>query len=364
MSSARYGNARNANGENRVAEPLQSRECVRSERYAREALPQTGLGSARFDFMMNGVTRYAADLKIRSAFVLMMAALSFAGEAHAQQRIVAQYSRVLLPFHASVRNAEGVWSVNWWIRNDGDRAADVFPVALGGGLPLPPEFRDFVSIVRYPAVRPRSTLKSFASDALPSPFIPAFVPVKTNTVGAFIYVEDISKSNIAVAGTVGWRPSGLEPPPPTSLRAVPAAAFLSGRHSIVAVPGVQRARYDLRIYALHETVSSTRVTIRVYDTQAASISGDDQLVHSQVGNLELPVASLPSCFQPCDVPTTDLAPASLQIINLFGVSGDTRFGPQTFRIEIEPESADVRWWAVASTMDQATRHINLYQPSF
>jgi hypothetical protein len=302
---------------------------------------------------------------MRSAVFLMIAYLSSAGAGNAQRRDAAGYSRVLLPFHASVGSAAGYWDVSWWIRNDGDRAVDVFPVAFGGGLPPPPEFRDFVFIARYPAARAHSTLKSFASDALPAPFIPGFIPVKTNTVGAFVYVEDSGRSSVAVAGTLGWRSPGLEPPPLTSLRAVPADAFLSGRHSIVAVPSIRGARYDLRIYALPETVSTTRVTIRVYDTQAATVSGEDQLVHSQDGNLELAVASLPPCFDPCDVPTTDLAPASLQVINLFEVPGDPRFpSRQTFRIEIEPASADMRWWAVMSTMDQSTRHVSLYQPSF
>jgi hypothetical protein len=308
---------------------------------------------------------YAPEAMKRQCAVLMIAALSIAGTANAQQRDASRYSRMLLPFHQSVRTAEGTWNVTWWIRNDGDVALDIFPVALGGGLPPPPEFRDFVFVARYPAARPRSTLKSYAGDALPSPFIPAFVPVKTNGVGAFVYVEDSGKVNLAFGGTLAWRALGWQPPPFTPLRAVPERAFLSGRHSIVSVPSVAAARYDLRVYALAESVTTTGVTIRIYDTQAAVLSPDDQLIRTLTGNFESPSVSLAPCFSPCDVPTNSLAPASLQVINVFEPPGDPQFrGPQTFRIEIEPDSPDVRWWAIVSTMDHATRQVTLYQPSF
>ena len=148
-------------------------------------------------------------------------------------------------------------------------------------------------------------------------------------------------------------------------RAVPATEFLTGRHSLVAVPGVPGARYDLRIYALPETVKTARVTIRVYDTRAWNLGSDDYLVHSRTANLELPEASLPPCHNSCDVPTSDLAPATLQAIGLFEPPGDHAFTRyRTFRIEIEPDSPEMRCWAVLSTMDQATRQVTLYQPSF
>jgi hypothetical protein len=221
-----------------------------------------------------------------------------------------------------------------------------------------------VFIPRYPAVRANATLKAVGGDVLPSPFSPAFIPLKTNRVGAFVYVEKTGQANLAIAGTLAWRSPGVQPPA-TPLRAIPEQMLLSGKHSIVAVPSVAGARYDLRIYALGESVTTPRVTVRVFDTQAAVLSPDDLLVQTATANLEFPAAALPPCFQPCDVPTSDLAPASLEILALFEPPGDPRFrGAQTFRIEIEPESRNVRWWAVVSIMDPATRQVTIHQPSF
>lgn len=303
-------------------------------------------------------------MNMRSASVLVFVALSLAGAVNGQQRDVSRYTRVLLPFHASVQTAEGAWIVDWWIRNDGDRAVDLFPLASRGGFPPAPGFENFVHIAAYPAALPRSTLKSPAGDVIPTLFVPPFVPVKTNAPGAFLYVEDSGRSSVAIGGTLGWWSPGVQPAP-ASLRAVLATEFLTGRHSLVAVPGVAGARYDLRIYALPETVKTARVTIGVYDTRAWNPSRDDYLVHTRTGNLELPAASLPPCQNSCDVPTSDLAPATLQVIGLFEPPGDQALTSyRTFRVEIEPDSPEMRWWAVLSTMDQTTREVTLYQPSF
>jgi hypothetical protein len=292
----------------------------------------------------------------------LLVVLSFAGVAYAQQRDLSGYSRVLLPFHESVRTADGWWNVNWWIRNDGDVAVDVYPVAYSGGLPPPPEFRDFVFLARYPAASPRSTLKTIAGDVSSAPFIPAFVPLRTKGVGAFIHVETVAGSTLAVSGTIAFRSQELQPAP-TPLRAIPERAFLEGRHSIVAVPEVPNARYDLRVYALQESVGMTGVTIRVYDTQATIRSTEDLLVSTQTADLRSPATSLAPCYIPCDAPAADLAPATLEVFNLIGPQPEPWF-PHTYRIEIEPDSPDVRWWAVLSTMDTATRHVTVYQPSF
>ena len=96
---------------------------------------------------------------------------------------------------------------------------------------------------------------------------------------------------------------------------------------------------------------------------AASFSRDEDVVREITANLELPVATVARCFN-CDVPAVPVAPASLQMINLFEPRDPRLRTLQTYRIEIEPASPDVRWWAVASMMDLQTRHVTLYQPSF
>lgn len=300
-------------------------------------------------------------MNTRSAFAFLFAALSLAGAAHGQQRDVSRYTRVLLPFHASVPTAEGSWVVDWWFRNDGDRAVDLFPLAVIGGLP-PPGPPEFVTIASYPAAQPNSTLKSPAGDAIPTDFVPPFVPVKTRTPGAFLYVEETGRSGIAIGGTLSWW-SPASQPAPASLRAVPATEFLTGKHSLVGVPGVSGARYDLRIYALPETVKIAGVTIRVFDPRAWNPSRGDYLVHTQTGSLGLPAPSLPPCRNNCDVPTSDLAPATLQVIGLFEPPGEqASMRYRTFRVEVEPDSPEMRWWAVLSIMDEATRQVTLYQP--
>jgi hypothetical protein len=90
---------------------------------------------------------------------------------------------------------------------------------------------------------------------------------------------------------------------------------------------------------------------------------DEELIATMSGAFAEQDASLPPCAGSCDVPQVPLAPAIYQLFNLPTPSRGFRF-QSPIRVEISPDSPDVRWWAVVSATDNLTQRVRLFQPSF
>lgn len=295
----------------------------------------------------------------RSVLILVMAAAL--PNAEAQDRQPSKYHRLLLPFHASVSGQGGRWVVEWWLRNDGSLSADAFPAAFGCGLPPPPmPGGPAVFIVPYPSLGPQQTLSCLAGDARPSFPVPAFVPVR-DSVGAFLHVEKQAR-RLTVSGSLGWQ-SAKGKVEPAQLTAIPESSFVSGTRSVLPVFVASDSRYALRVYALPETIDSPRLTIRIFEMQPQFvIRTEERLISTVSGDLVPQAASLPPCSGPCDVPQVELAPAIFQLFQLPKPAAGFLF-PSPMRIEISPESPNLRWWAVVSATDNRTQGVRLYQPS-
>ena len=261
------------------------------------------------------------------------------------QRNPADYTRVLLPVNRSVGASYGGWAVQWYFRNDGRSAADVFPLAWLCGLPFP---GPGVSMIAKPSLPAERTPLCFAGDVLPSPLVPPIVPIVSDKPGVFLYVETAALPRLSIAGSLRWSTFGSTSATPAPLRAIPEGEFFSGRRSILGVPRVEGSRYALRIYALPETAQGARVTVRVYDVRAARIDGPEEtLLSTTTLVLDPPAGQVQPCNGPCDVPAVGYLPATAQLFDF------TRGGETTLRVEVEPDSDALRWWALVSATNAA-----------
>lgn len=287
--------------------------------------------------------------------------LLLAGAAVAQTpRDTDRYERFLLPFHASVSNSSGVWFVQWWFRNEGAAAVDAFPLGMQCGFPPPPRpDGPLVHVLSNPALHPRTHITCLAGDVLPSFPVPPFVPVISAAPGAFLYIERTGADDVIVNGTIRWLSHGVSGSA-VELRGIRETAFLSGTRSVMPIPVVADRRYAIRIYALPESLaSSPRATVRVYEMQPLVPRPEEQLRATIPVELQVPASRILPC-ELCDVPAAGYVPAVAQVFNLSIGSNEPR--PSTLRIEIEPESPDLRWWAVVSATHNATNEMALYQP--
>jgi hypothetical protein len=120
-------------------------------------------------------------------------------------RLPDQYTRLLLPFHASLPTGTGTRIVLRWFRNEDTTPADAFPLALQCGLPPPSSAEGPRVFMRgYPALPPGTTLTCEAGDVRPSFLIPPFVPVVSAAPGALLYVETASMVEVLIGGSVRW----------------------------------------------------------------------------------------------------------------------------------------------------------------
>ncbi|MEA2238786.1 MAG: hypothetical protein QOC81_3510 [Thermoanaerobaculia bacterium] len=294
----------------------------------------------------------------KSAIVTLAAILGGVGIASAaspQPRDPQKYTRLLIPFHESVVAVGGVWNVHWWIHNDSDTPTDAFPLAVGGGLPPPPGPEGpRVFILGNPAIVPHGTPHGMNGDALPAYPAAPVVPVITTGTGAFLYAESGHLAQLAIGGSLQFNNG-----PAAALHAIPETSFASGTRSILPIPVLTGSRYALRIYALPETAGSPEVTVRIYDMQALSLGGDEPLIAMIQTSLVTPASRVGPCFEPCDVPGGPFAPASLQLFDLARRDPSALFS--TLRVEIEPQSPNLRWWAVVSATDNVSQAVTLYE---
>lgn len=300
---------------------------------------------------------------MRRSLLVLIAFLTVT--AHAQSpRIPHQYTRLLLPFHASLPTGIGTWSVQWWFRNEGTTPVDAFPLAFRCGLPPPPSPDGPLVFMRgNPALPPATTLTCIAGDVLPSLLSPPFVPVVSAAPGALLYVETASVDQVIVGGSVRW--VGMESSAGAAeLRAIPEGAFVAGTRSILPVPAIANHRYAVRVYALPETVAaSARAVVRVYEMRGAlTFTSGEVLIATIPIDLRLPTHRVLPCSNACDVPAVPYAPAIAEVFDV--ETGARNPTPNsTLRIEVVPESPSLRWWAVVSATDNTSREVHLYQPA-
>lgn len=277
-------------------------------------------------------------------------------------RAASEYERLLLPFQTSVSAGNAAWQVAWWFRNESETAVDVFPLAYSCGLPPPPTpDGPRVFVVPSPALPPRTTVSCLAGDVLPSVPVPPSIPVVSSSPGAFLYVEASRARDVIVAGSVRWisRESSTGA---AALTAIHQDAFLRGSRSIMPIPAISGRRYAIRVYALPESLgASANVVVHVYEMQPKlAFSPHEELRLTIPIRLEIPRSRVLPCLGVCDVPPVPFAPAVAEVLGSDWAGAMVQ--PSTLRVEISPESPDLRWWAVVSATDNVSNEISLYQP--
>lgn len=273
------------------------------------------------------------------------------------QRYPAAYTRYLLPFHGSIPGAGGYWFTEWWFRNEGSTAADVFPLTFGCFCPP-----GVTSILRAPSLPASSTLLGTGSDVVPPFFYnSATVPLGTPKPGAIIYVQTSARSNIDVHGQLRWISYGRTSPA-VAVDAIPEQQFVRGTRSVLPVLVAANVRYSVRIYALPESSSNRTVTVHIIDMQPnpSPVNGfapREELLWSTTAQLQVPPDDRLSCSS-CDVPAVPYRAAVAELFNVpvLPAHGEGR----SVRFEIVPSSTDLRYWAIVSTTDNGTNAVHLY----
>lgn len=267
------------------------------------------------------------------------------------QRNPAAYTRRLLPFYGFT--AAG-WSADWWFLNDGEAAADVFPLAFGGFSPPGQTW-----VIPAPALPPHAVLLGGGGDVLPSRYGTASLPFSSSTPGVFVFVERSAATRVRIGGELRW--SSIEDRSAAPVQAVPEEQFFTGVRSVLPIRTVNNTRYSIRLFALPESIANPRFTVRVFDMQPIPTSGSwsphEELLWSASGAVSVPVNGRLACSG-CDFPEAAYRPALAEFFNVPAIPA--HHYATTIRIEISPESPDLRYWAVVSATDNLSNRVQLY----
>jgi hypothetical protein len=286
---------------------------------------------------------------------IVLATLLVASGAAASHRDPAKYDRVLLPFSGSTQGIGGGWFVQWWFRNDGDAPADVFPLGVFCAF-CPPNVRYFLFV----SIAPHETPAYAAADFFPGPLTPPSPAVSATPPGVLLYVERGKASQLMITGFLGRSTfaAGARRSVSSALRAIPESRFRTGRQSIF-FPVASGARYMLRVFALPETVDRDGFTVRTFafSEAFAGAQNPESLLTTIDARLIAPSSDglLPGCSGDCDLPPDAIYKPAVAELPL-------QLPPSLVRVEIEPTSANVRWWAMVSATNP-TDEVQLFETS-
>ena len=256
--------------------------------------------------------------------------------------LATQYERVLLPLVPTT--ADGAFGSRWetvlWMRNDSDQPVDAFPLS-----------RDchfsafcFGSMREWPAFAPHQ----LGLLGYPPRTFGVGIPAGP-TPGAFLYVErpDALSLQLHVRDTSrGARSFG------TRIPVVPEGEFFTGTRDILAVPINPAARAALRVY----TVGEGAILLRVEEMYGG------RLVEARL-DLQRDAANDRCTFVYSGCPDRQYKPAAIEITDLvqrfpeLGEAVDSSLG---VRIEIEPLTPGLAYWAMVTVTSNETNEVTLY----
>jgi hypothetical protein len=185
----------------------------------------------------------------------------------------------------------------------------------------------------------------------PSPLNDAFRPTTFRTLpgelpGVLLYV----RKSQAEAVTFGLRASDVsrrELSDGVSIPVIRERDLISGRTAqLLNVPASATSRIRLRIYDPYLTTAAV-VRVRVYDA-----AGSDVLLSEQRVALTVPAQNDEFRWP------YPLRPASAEL----DIAPPPNRGDAVLRIEIEPESAGLRFWAFATITNNATNDVTVVVP--
>ena len=240
--------------------------------------------------------------------------------------------RVLVPlsFDEPIAGALGsLWKSELWVVNTG--ADRVF--ILGAGMPcngLP----ECPPLSAPPGVAIR--LDFLAGAAFPGGEGRYFsVPANAAPNLAFnLRIQDISRQ----AETWG-----------TSIPIIPEQEFHDDRIDLLDVPITSEFRRTLRVYGSGSGTLAVRVEVRAIHPSSTPSSAPDEILGSQVFELQQPDAASASYY-----------PAYLQIGNLEEIIPAGTPGP--VRVSVFPASSSTRIWAFMSVTNNETQHVTTILP--
>jgi hypothetical protein len=263
--------------------------------------------------------------------ILMSIAMGgFAGAAES----AIEYEKVLLPIVLSQQlpGAFGsVWTSEFWLRNDGSQPVDVQGYIWCGVCfdPSPPP----------PAVPPNVTFRPRLYDEPPGlqGFFLLVDRRYASDVAFSLRVRDLSRQSMT------W---GTEVP------VVRKEQFRSGKLSLIDVPTGSGFRQVLRIYDLDGS-RVAQITIRIYKVnpdRTLPFPDPDPLLGSAVRSFRIPSPNVAAIY-----------PGYIEVADLNAIAPLS--GTERVRIEIEPVTPGLQYWAFAAVVNNDTQHLTVISPN-
>jgi hypothetical protein len=242
----------------------------------------------------------------------------------------ATVQRVLLPlsFGNSIPGAFGsLWTMEFRVRNVGDTAVVFSPSSPFAGCGVLPECPSFL-------VPAHSTVLLTPNVVAPSSAIPGelrYLPREMSSQLTFnLRIRDMSRA----LSTWG-----------TELPVIRDSAALTGPANLLAIPTDEQFRATLRIYDFFPSpAGDPMVRIRIYSMTDDSLLGETELALHSGSPTEYP-----------------LRPGYGLITNLLEqFPGAVDQG--LIRIEVQPSTSGLRYWAFVSVTNNETQHVTTVTP--
>jgi hypothetical protein len=247
-----------------------------------------------------------------------------------------QYDKMLIPFFLRQPlpgKLGSLWTTEAWIRNDAAQAVDIQSYEYGcllpeGCFPMPPT---------PPGISFRPLLAG-SPPGIQGHFL--FVDRRfSSEVSIALRVRDLSRESMT------W---GTEVP------VVREEEFRTGKLTLLDIPTGGGFRQVLRIYDLDGT-RAAQVTVRVYGLNPALTnpflaSAPDPLLGQSLVSFQIPDAS----FSP-------IYPGYIEVSDLSTIA--TLSGTERVRIEIEPVTPGLQYWAFVTVVNNDTQHLTVISPS-
>jgi len=285
--------------------------------------------------------------------------LFVAATLRAEERILSNYEKVLLPVYTDGRTSPGMggslWRTEFWIRNEGDRPVDAFP--------LSPECLTsafcYQNMRGYPALSPHAT--DFHAYLTHSGFVGV---LESDTPGVFLWVEKGRREDLNISLRL-FEETTSSDSRVTRLPVIPESEFFDRSRSIIAIHAKPPSRMALRIYDM-DSRAGARVRIRIAETsghwdQSPQFVTDVYLEDE----LEFQHPEIDSCSFLYGCPPGALyRPGYIQIVDLF-----TRYPAlrdvspgHGFSIEVTPVTPGLRTWALVSVTEAESNDVANYTP--
>ena len=259
----------------------------------------------------------------------------------------AELEKIMVPVIGNSSGAFGAqWSVEMWVRNDGELPMVAYPLAIRCSSP------SRCGVLPVMHLGPNETLSWRYLGSANQILSPGFVPLTAPDAGALLYVERDRLDDFRVALHVR-DVSKIESNLGVEVPIVRETDFRTERFSLPSIGVSSRYRYALRVYD-PDNLEGASVSVRIF--QSGDAGAEYLLSESVYALTDFGITT--NCEDAvCPWPSMSYAPSILYLpLDLTSVRSPS------VRVEIEPASSGLRFWAMVSATNNASHLVTIYSP--